>query len=155
MVDLALITTAYTGLKFIKDSLDVAIGYKIENESREKINAALREASNVMDILFKTQAQMIELQTENEQLRQQLKIQEDWENQKSQYQLKQTEGGAVVYVFTQTFTGLPEHYACPSCFTQKTIQILQAKSGGSGIFLCPNCNASYPIKPETFASPSI
>jgi hypothetical protein len=60
---------------------------------------------------------MFRLQAENEQLRQQLKAKEDWENQKSQYQLEQTAGGAVVWVFT----GAPKHYACPSCFSKATI----------------------------------
>jgi hypothetical protein len=54
-MDMASITALYNGLKFIKDSLEVTLGYKIENESREKINAALKQIWTVQDTLFKIQ----------------------------------------------------------------------------------------------------
>src|SRR5262249_23659680 len=133
----------YNGLKFIKDSLEVTLGYKIENESREKINAALKQIWTVQDTLFKIREDMFRLQAENEQLRQQLKAKEDWENQKSQYQLEQTAGGAVVWVST----GAPKHYACPSCFSKATIQILQDRRVMAGVFDCPGCKVAYPINP--------
>ena len=57
------------------------------------------------------------LQTENDQLCQQLKEKEGWESQKSQYHLQETSGGAIVYVFS----GAPKHYACTNCFTKNTI----------------------------------
>jgi hypothetical protein len=107
----------------------------------------------VQDTLFHIREELFRLQTENEQLRQQLKTLEEWEKQKSQYELKQTEGGAVVYVFTQTSTGTPAHCACPSCFAQKTIQILQDKRDALGTFQCPSCKVSFPINPPPSSSP--
>ena len=155
MVDLASISSAYTGLKFIKDSLEVFHGYKVENLSQDQINKALKEVGVVQDTLFHIREELFRLQTENEQLRQQLNAQEEWEKQKSQYQLKKTEGGAVVYVFTQTSDGTPEYYACPSCYTQKTIQILQDKRDMSGTFVCPSCKAPYLIEPFKSAAPPL
>ena len=87
MADITAITAIYNGLKFVKDSLEVSLGYKVENESREQINAALKQVWDIQDKLFKIQSDMFELQGENEKLRQQLKAKENWENQKSQYQL--------------------------------------------------------------------
>jgi hypothetical protein len=141
MVDLASMSAAVSGIKFIKDTLDVAIGYKIENESREKINAALKETWNVLDMLFTAQTQMFELQAENEQLRRQLKAQEDWENRKSQYRLEKTSAGSFVYVFT----GEPKHYACPSCFSKESIHILQKFPSKLDHVGCTNCKTRYEI----------
>jgi predicted RNA-binding Zn-ribbon protein involved in translation (DUF1610 family) len=61
---------------------------------------------------------------------------------KSNYELVETEGGAVVY---KSKTG-PDHFACPSCFNNE-IQILQDRRVVSGIFDCPGCKASFPVKP--------
>lgn len=107
--------------------------------------------SRVQEELHQVQKENTELRRENEQLRQQLKEMDDWENTKKQYDRITTSGGATVY----QYIGDPVHYACPSCFTQKTIQFLQVKRSVSGVFQCPNCNAFYLIKPETFASPSV
>ena len=61
---------------------------------------------------------------------------------KSNYELVETEGGAVVY---KSKSGTA-HFACPNCF-QKEIKILQDRRVISGVFDCPNCKASFPVKP--------
>lgn len=142
-MDITAITAAYNGLKFIKDSLDVTLGYKIENESREQINAALKQVWTIQDTLFKIQGDMFQLQTENEELRKQLKVKEGWEIQKNQYRLEQTVRGATVFAFT----GMPKYYACPSCFNKEKIEILQNKHDTFGNFYCPGCKTIYPIGP--------
>ena len=43
MVDMVSISSAFTGLKFIKDFLEVFHGYKVENLSQDQINKALKE----------------------------------------------------------------------------------------------------------------
>jgi cell division septum initiation protein DivIVA len=98
---------------------------------------------HVREALHRLQSENTALRQENAQLRQQLKTTEDWEHQQAQYQREQTEGGAVVYVFT----GTPKHYVCPSCFSQQALQFLQEQPVASGTFACPGCRASYPIKP--------
>ncbi len=142
-MDVGSITAGYTSLKFIKDSLEVMLSYKIDIESQSRINAALKEVGTIQDTLFHTREELFRLQTENEQLRQELKAKEGWENQKSQYQLEDTAGGATVYAFT----GTPKHYACPSCFTKATIQILQDRRVIGGIFDCPSCRTPYKVNP--------
>ncbi|MGH7773745.1 MAG: hypothetical protein ACREQA_16085 [Candidatus Binatia bacterium] len=87
---------------------------------------------------------LFRLQEENEKLRQQLKAHEDWEAQKACYKLEETAGGAVVYASTQR--DVPKHYACPSCYTKATVQILQDRGVVSGVFDCPGCKAMYYVK---------
>jgi hypothetical protein len=143
-MDTALVTAAITGIRFIKDSLEVALGYKIENESSAKINEALKQVGAIQDTLFELREELFRLQSENQGLRGQLKAKEGWESQKSQYSLEETAGGGIVYAFQ----GTPKHYACPSCFTKETIQILQDKNVMGGQFACPGCEAEYRVKPR-------
>ena len=46
-MDVGSITAGYTGLKFIKDSLEVMLGYKVDIESQNRINAALKEVGTI------------------------------------------------------------------------------------------------------------
>ncbi len=142
-MDLTMITAAYEGLKFAKDALKVALDYKIENESRTQINAALEKLGSAQDSLFELREELFRLQTENERLRQELKLRDDWEAQKAQYELVEASGGAVVYAYR----GTPKHFACPACFAKMTIQILQDRRVVSGGFDCPSCKMIYSIKP--------
>jgi transposase-like protein len=64
---------------------------------------------------------------------------------KSQYELLELEGGAVVYAFT----GFPKHYACPHCLAKHVMHALQYRRIGSGYFECPGCKTSFPVKQST------
>ena len=143
-MDVTLITAAYTGLKFAKDALQTALGYKIENETRVQISAALEKLGTAQDTLFELREELFRLQTENDRLRQELKSHPHSETQKAPYQLQETARGAVVYVST----GPPRHYACPSCFANRTIQILQDRRVVGGVFDCPGCKTAYPVNPR-------
>jgi predicted RNA-binding Zn-ribbon protein involved in translation (DUF1610 family) len=61
---------------------------------------------------------------------------------KSQYELFEMDGGAVVYAFT----GFPKHYACPHCFAKDILHALQYRRIGSGYFECPGCKTAFPVK---------
>jgi hypothetical protein len=143
-MDTALVTSAITGIRFIKDSLEVALGYKIENESSAKINEALKQVGAIQDTFFELREELFRLQSENQGLRGQLKAKEGWESQKSQYSLEETARGAIVYAFQ----GTPKHYACQSCFEKESIQILQDQDNVAGTFQCPGCKTHFPIKPR-------
>jgi glutaredoxin-related protein len=116
-----------------------------------------RSAAEVREALHRLQRENTALQQENDQLRQQLKTTEDWEHHTAQYQREQTAGGAVVYLFA----GTPKHYACPSCFSQHVLQVLQEQHAASGTFACRGCLAAYPIQPaaiptkRVFRKPSL
>jgi hypothetical protein len=135
------IVALYTGLKFAKDALQVALNYKIENETRTQIADALDRLGSVQDSLFEVREERIRLQNENDCLRKELADRDEWGAQERKYRVQETSGGAVVYEFTET----PKHYACPSCFSNRKIQILQDDRVRRGYFTCPGCKVAYPI----------
>lgn len=139
-MDVSLIGASYTGLKFVKDALQTILNEKIESKAREQISAALEKLGSAQDTLFELREELFRLQSENDRLRQELKAREEWETQKAEYQLQETPGGALVYVYS----GLPHHYACPNCFAKKIIQILQ---GPGSLFRCLSCHEGYPVEP--------
>lgn len=142
-MDISMVGAAYNGLKFAKDALKLSLDLKTENESRLQIHAALEKLGTVQDSLFALREELFSLQNENEQLRQELKSQENWESLTGKYELQTTSGGAVVYLFL----GGPEHYACPSCYQKHSLQILQDCRVRAGIFECPGCKTKYPVNP--------
>jgi hypothetical protein len=138
------IGAAYTGIKFAKDTLQVALGYKIEIETRTQITAALEKLGTTQDSLFELREELFRLQSENDGLRQDIAAHDEWNAVKAQYRLTEMAGGAVVY----ESSGPPKHYACPACFASRAVQILQDRRVMSGNFDCPSCKATYPVSPR-------
>jgi len=141
-MDIGLFGAAYSGLKFAKDALQLSLDLRVDSESRVQVHAALEKLGVVQDSLFELREELFRLQAENEQLRRDQKISEDWASATADYNLATTVGGAIVY----EFVGCPHHYACPSCFSKRAIQILQDCHVMSGKFECPACKAGYPVK---------
>lgn len=142
-MDMSEIGLAYTGVKFIQEVLSGMLALKVEAASGGRINEALEKAGAVQDSLFHLREEAMRLQTENHELKEKLKAAEDWKAKIAEYELKQTEGGAVVY----EFKGEPRHYICPNCFNKRELQILQGrKDSMSGDLSCPGCNKDFPVK---------
>ena len=59
-----------------------------------------------------------------------------------QYELTTLDSGAAVYAFTR----VPKHYACPYCFEQARLHVLQYQRGGAGSLACPGCQTSFPVQ---------
>jgi transcription elongation factor Elf1 len=142
---MASVTAAVTGIRFIKDALEVVREYKVDIRSQQRINDALKEAVAVYDTLFDLREELFRLQSVNKELNQQLKEQKELQNKKDQYKIEKTTGGAMVYVSISD----PKHYACPVCFNKGDIQILQDRNSESwqGFFDCYNCGKSCEIEP--------
>jgi hypothetical protein len=141
-MDITSISSAYTGIKIVKDLISALLSAKIEVATKEKINEALEKLGLVQDALFYLREELARLQTENAQLKEKLKDKKAWEVRLAEYQLEKTAGGAVVY----SFKGEPKHYACPSCVTKREIQILQDRQFITGEFDCPGCGKTFPVK---------
>lgn len=145
------IASAYTGIKFIKESLSFILSAKIEATAKEKINEVLERLGTVQDTLFYLRDELSQLQTENYELKEKLKATKDWKARLTEYELKETQGGAVVYCSK----GLPRHYICPNCVNEKEIQILQhRKDSMGGDFQCPGCDKHFPIESHRDSNPS-
>jgi hypothetical protein len=147
-MDMATIAGAVTGLRFVKDALQVALDYKIDIASQTKISEALDRLGAAQDTLYDLRDENFRLQTENAGLRDELKARDDWKARSASYHLHETSGGAIVYQSVPPVP-YPTHYACPSCFEQRTIQILQDQRVKSGAFYCPGRKVVYPVKAAT------
>jgi hypothetical protein len=93
--------------------------------------------------------EVLALREENRELRGKMAEQEAWDARASKYTLVTTAGGAHVY----RTGGPPEHYACPKCFEDRKIHILQDKRLLSGTFVCPSCSSEFPVNPRTSLPP--
>jgi hypothetical protein len=147
-MDLTSVMAAYNGLKIGKEILGGLLQTKIQEEVREKISEALKKLGEAQDTLFGLREELFRLQSENDTLRKQISDHENWEGQVAKYSLTETAGGAVVYISK----GAPTHYACPSCITQRKIQILQDERSFTGKFECPGCKNSFPVNPKKSGS---
>ncbi len=101
---------------------------------------------------MKNTKELSQLQTENHELKEKLNATEDWKTKLAEYELNQTQGGAIVYRSKNE----PRHYICPNCLNKKEVQILQRRGDSmSGDFWCPGCDKSFPIeRHKDFGPPS-
>jgi hypothetical protein len=134
-------SAALTAVSFVKDALQVAVGYKIESESNARVIEAQAQLDGVREKLLEAWDTTTRLVTENEDLRRQIRAHDDWEARLANYPLVETVGAAIVH----EFTGTPRHYACPACVSKlREIQPLQGLRA-AGLFICPGCKNQYRI----------
>ena len=151
-MDIATISAAYEALKISKEIFSSILDAKIDAGIKQKINSAMSQLGSAQDTLFSLREELFRLQSSNDELRKQLSSLESWQNVAGQYDLTKTSGGAVVYKYKAE----PAHYACPSCYNQKQIQILQDNRTISGKYSCKGCNAEFPIDPkEHYSKPTV
>ncbi len=144
-MDMTSITSAYTGLKIAKDIFTGLNDLKIETETLEKINDAVKKVGEAQDTLFALREELFKLQEENNSLCSKLSDIESWDKKISKYTLTKTNGGAVVYKYNDS----PLHYMCPSCVAKKEMHFLQDDSSQySGRSECPNCHVRYSIEKD-------
>lgn len=145
-MDLATIKSAYDGLKIAKDVFSSYNELKNEADALGKVNEAVKKVGEAQDALYELREQMFRLQEENNNLKQKLSENANWEEKISNYQLVATVGGAIVY---QSKEGT-HHFICPSCVTRRQIHPLQDRRVASGTYDCTGCGASFPVKPSEY-----
>lgn len=133
---------AYQGLKAAKEILGALFDAKVDAEAKPKILEAQSRLGEVQDALFMLREKLAELQEERDTLRKELASAQGWAEAGGNYELCTTPGGAVVY----QYKGQPAHFACPSCFNKKHVQVLQDNRVMAGTYGCPGCNANFPVK---------
>ncbi len=141
MLDMGTIAPAVAGLKFVKETISVTLDAVADAKAKDKIYDALSKLGSVQDTLFDLREELFRLQSENSALTAQLKERDDWKSRLDQYELKETEGGAVVYISKAA----PQHYICPACTNKKEIQILQIP-GDYTQGRCPGCDKVFQIR---------
>lgn len=149
MVDIAAIASAYEGLKAAKHLFEGFIESKVDLAAQAKIQAAVEQVGKAQHTLYELRDELFSIQQKNEELRRALDAIDAWKETSSAYALAKTDGGAVVYKYNSD----PLHYACPSCYNKKQIQILQDNRTISGKFRCTGCAAEFPINPAVKVKP--
>jgi len=140
-VEISVINTAYNSLRFVRDSLSLALNAKVDEEARSKIYEAMERVTSLQDGLFNTQQELLSLQAENEALKKQIAAANTWKERASLYKLVKTSGGALVY----EFQGQPAHYVCPSCYEVYRIAILQDTAARERLWECVTCKTSFKL----------
>jgi hypothetical protein len=133
---------AYQSLKAAKEILGALFDARVDAEARPKILEAQTKLGEIQDALFLLRERLAELQAERDELKQTLNEAESWDRRAGNYELIETQGGAIVY----RFRGAPQHFACPSCFHRREVQILQDTRRLAGIYLCTGCKSEFPIR---------
>jgi hypothetical protein len=152
-MDTASVTAAITSARFIKDFLEVVIGYKIENESNAKINEALKQAGAVYDTLYTLREELFRLQTENQELQQKLRTQEFEKNQRIE-ELEEAlrSKDSLIKVDDAYYVAGPgghpsgEPY-CMHCWevTHKKYHLKYTRLIRIEKNICPNCDCKYEV----------
>jgi len=142
------ITAAYSGLKVAKDIFTGVAELKIEADSIVKINDAVKKVGDAQDVLFQLRGDLFNLQEQNNELKQQIDKQNDWNSRIENYELVKTEGGAIVYKSKNE----PAHYICTTCKENNEIQILQDNRTHTGKYRCVKCKAEFPVNPQVASS---
>jgi|APSaa5957512622_1039677.scaffolds.fasta_scaffold73854_2 hypothetical protein len=96
-MDIALITAAYDGLKIAKDVFSGYNNLKNKADSIEKVNEAVRKVGDPQDDLFQLREEPFRLQEENNNLKQLLSIQEEWNTRIQNYELVEADGSLSRY----------------------------------------------------------
>ena len=97
----------------------------------DKKDARLLEArAELLGKIIDVQANYMALRQEYEDLLREKRENDEWEEERKHYQLKEIRAGAFVYARKpETDEGGNEYYACPNCFDQKEKSVLQAARG--------------------------
>jgi hypothetical protein len=134
------VAVAIQSAKFITDSLSAISKLKLDAATLLRVNDAFGQVASVQAGLLDAQQKLMDQQGEIRDLRCQIEKFTSWEKRANNYEMVQTAGGAIVW---KSLSGL-DHYACPLCFENSKLTILQfGGSGYSGTWDCKTCEKSF------------
>jgi hypothetical protein len=136
MVD---IQPALAGIGYLRDFVKYVGGLRHDAEVLGRLNEAAAKVGEVQDKLIELREDNLRLIEENRHLKAQLQAADAWNARSAAYQHVEAPGGAHVL----RFEGPQPHYACPNCFEQKEIRVLQPTGHVDGSRACPRCKVTY------------
>jgi hypothetical protein len=139
-MDMTTIAAAFGSVKALKELLQAFANLKIDAATLSKVHEALKAVNDLQEKLFEAREQLFDLQKENDELRQQIRSNDDWKTRENQYRLVKTVGGATVW---ESIDQPTKHFVCVSCFAKKTVIVLQTVN--NSYYTCPSCGADYLI----------
>jgi hypothetical protein len=142
-MDIPTVAAGLAGTKAAFDILGRAINLGLDNKTLEIVNEARQKVLQVQGDILEAKRQMLEITSENEELRRQIKAYDDWEKQKAQYRMVTTENRAVVF---ESVDNSPKHFICPKCYEDRKRIILQARN--EYWLSCPDCKNTYSVNQQ-------
>jgi hypothetical protein len=122
----------------------VELSRQIAELVKKGITIDLQERiTELREAVLNAKDETINLREEIQALKARVRSQEEWETRANKYSLVKTRGGAFLY----TSEGPPPHCACPRCFQEQKLQILQPHLTHSGLLTCPSCKANFWLEP--------
>ncbi len=145
-MDASAIVAAIQSLSVLRTTIGALARLKLDAATLSQVTDAIEKLCEVQGGLLAAQAELFQLQHENQRLQRELQEAQDWKQRLSKYQLVQATGGAFVY----RSKGPPEHDACPVCVEKQQLHILQTNGNSSGIYHCSSCRAEFNVDADRF-----
>ena len=139
---IAEITSGLASLKTLKDLLHSAK----EVQDASKFSGIIIEAQDAIislqDSLMDAQNKIDSITKEKRIAEEELAKKANWEDVESRYKLSEIRNGLYAYRFLPGAGDdtTPEHWACPKCFAEKNLQLLQKTSSSSDFRKCFTCD---------------
>jgi TolA-binding protein len=122
----------------------------LSEQHQSLVNQMMELVSDGQDRLAEMQARIIDLQAENQTLRGDLAVTDEWQKRLANFQLFQTPIGGVVLRSIEQ----PTILACPRCAeANKEIHLLQYHGEHAGTYACANCRKSFGVHEPTELDP--
>lgn len=140
-----------SGLTAAKGALDVLQGVKslgAPSEDDEIVSSVKKRVAEVQDFLLRTQALALEILKDKDQFERELLAEREQSNLLNKYSLVEVRKGLHLYQSCQVSdgSGAPVHYACPNCFNQRRVSILQQPHPTKNEVKCPSCSFTCDIR---------
>jgi hypothetical protein len=146
-MDVSGISSLVTGLRATKALANAALGLATDTVLADKLNKLVHQVSDAQGALLETQSQLGALLQENHDLEirlreaeEELRERERRQARLDEYELCEVAPQAFLYRYRMSNNpGGPEHYACPNCFLDGHVRILQVSLYAKNFQLNCNC----------------
>jgi len=152
-MDFALISTAVGSLKAAKDLGQAALGIRDFNQFASTISQINDQLLKAQESLFTHNAQLMQLQQDHFEARDELRKLRDAATERGRYTLFELSEGVFVYraqesdvsrTTSDSSAGTPLHYLCQPCFDTGFKVVLQKHVFYTLVSLeCSKCNSKY------------
>lgn len=137
-------------LKAVTDLVKGVWSLQLDTEVKLRISDILASLVSLQQEVLTLNASLLDLQAENQQLQQQLRSTEEFNERLRHYELRELADGVLVYRYqpqpeTPVEQRQPDHALCPHCCELRRYSILQRETITSGgiQYFCPACETRF------------
>ena len=140
-MDISSITAAIASIKTAKEIITGLNKLKSEVEINSAKSELLNQIIDIQSNLLTIQSEYQSIFEENNDLKERLKVVNDWETEKENYCLKSIPNNNFAYSLKNPQTDTEKKLLfCPNCFSNQQIKILQYTSIPQG-YICNSCDS--------------